>query len=328
MEDLLTDIKAALDGLDLDRARLLLREALQHPTADIYVLAAQAALSDEQRRRFLEAAVALDPFHEKAVSALGQMSITNRGQPVEVTDLPAAVGPRFVTARVASFAGTLARFPWPGAPPRTSLAPGSEVALIERTESGAWLNVIYLGTTGREIVGWLPADHVSDIRLGESTVHLSDLPITAFEHNTRDDIVDLTHMVRQANGTANTLVAGGGGLVTLGLMWGLIVGSSGSGSVHLAIMAVSVLVGLAGVIFIAFGIPRVNRLSADVRNHLGWRDMAGIFNRLERLRRSKQDLSETHMEHQARLQAMNIAGAMLTKVTPEFNDLVALTRRK
>lgn len=60
-------IKHALDRGDIDRARGLVRDALRaNPTAETYYLAAQVALSPEQKRDFLSQALALDPFHTAA----------------------------------------------------------------------------------------------------------------------------------------------------------------------------------------------------------------------------------------------------------------------
>lgn len=64
------DIKAAIDSMDVDGARSLLRDALKEADAETYYLASQVALSDDQKRDFLKKAVDLDPFHAKATEAL------------------------------------------------------------------------------------------------------------------------------------------------------------------------------------------------------------------------------------------------------------------
>jgi len=70
----LTEIKNALDTLDLQRARELLREVLKtNPTADAYQLAALAALNEMQKREFLQKAIALDPFHVEANAELDNL---------------------------------------------------------------------------------------------------------------------------------------------------------------------------------------------------------------------------------------------------------------
>lgn len=70
----ISEIQAAIESFDMERARELLREALkQNPSADIYYLAAQAAVNEGQKKVFLEKAVEVDPFHEKAIVEIQQM---------------------------------------------------------------------------------------------------------------------------------------------------------------------------------------------------------------------------------------------------------------
>ena len=64
------EIKVALDAFDVDTARALLRDALREADAETYYLASRAALDDHQKQEFLEKAVDLDPFHDKARAAL------------------------------------------------------------------------------------------------------------------------------------------------------------------------------------------------------------------------------------------------------------------
>ncbi|MFQ3673925.1 MAG: hypothetical protein SNJ83_10055 [Aggregatilineales bacterium] len=70
MSTLNQQIEKAIDSLDVDHARKLLREAMQDANAETYFLASKVALDDDQKRDFLEKAVSLDPFHEKARAAL------------------------------------------------------------------------------------------------------------------------------------------------------------------------------------------------------------------------------------------------------------------
>jgi hypothetical protein len=83
MSDLNDEIRAAIDTSDVDRARALLREALNNtPDADIYYLASLVALSDDQKQRFLKKATELDPFHSEAHAALGATAQNIPAQPV------------------------------------------------------------------------------------------------------------------------------------------------------------------------------------------------------------------------------------------------------
>ena len=73
MSSQLIEIKQAIDSFDLETARNLLRGEIQNnPSADIFFLASQAAINDVQRLLFLEKAVNLDPFHEKATLELSK----------------------------------------------------------------------------------------------------------------------------------------------------------------------------------------------------------------------------------------------------------------
>jgi len=84
------EIKTAIDSFDLSRARDLLREAMPEANAETFYLASRAALDDEQRLEFLERAVALDPFHEAARTALRQMKSAAGSAPAASAAAPAA----------------------------------------------------------------------------------------------------------------------------------------------------------------------------------------------------------------------------------------------
>lgn len=96
------EIKAAIDSFDLSRARELLREAMPEANADTFYLASRAALDDEQRTEFLERAVALDPFHEAARTALRQMKVPQSASaapapaPVAAPSAPASAPSEYV----------------------------------------------------------------------------------------------------------------------------------------------------------------------------------------------------------------------------------------
>ena len=75
--DYISKIRLALDSQDVDQARDLLREALkENPSGEIYYLASCAALNEEQRVKFLEQAIEVDPFHKKAHEELQEKSTT------------------------------------------------------------------------------------------------------------------------------------------------------------------------------------------------------------------------------------------------------------
>jgi hypothetical protein len=83
MSNLNDEIRAAIETSDVDRARALLREALNNtPDADTYYLASLVALSGDQKQRFLKKATELDPFHSEAHAALGATAQNIPAQPV------------------------------------------------------------------------------------------------------------------------------------------------------------------------------------------------------------------------------------------------------
>jgi len=76
--ELLQKIKVAIDNNDVSRARELLKDGLQTPTADIYYQASRVAIDETQKQRFLEKALELDPFHQEAVIELRGVIESNK----------------------------------------------------------------------------------------------------------------------------------------------------------------------------------------------------------------------------------------------------------
>jgi hypothetical protein len=86
-DTLLVDrIREAIDPFDLDLARVLLREALRNPTAEIYYLAYLVALDDRQRITFLSKSLELDPTYPPALDAIRKMQA--RREPFKVEAAP------------------------------------------------------------------------------------------------------------------------------------------------------------------------------------------------------------------------------------------------
>lgn len=71
MSKVISEIKSAIDSLDIDRARELLRVALkENPSSEIYYLASRVAVNEKQKTSYLEKAIELDPFNEVAYKEL------------------------------------------------------------------------------------------------------------------------------------------------------------------------------------------------------------------------------------------------------------------
>jgi uncharacterized RDD family membrane protein YckC len=88
MNDGLDEIRSVIKSGDDERARQMLRvKLMSNPTAEIYYLASQVARNEEQRRDFIDKALALDPFHEGASNALSKLKRD------ENSDIPAQENP-------------------------------------------------------------------------------------------------------------------------------------------------------------------------------------------------------------------------------------------
>ena len=340
----LSEIQDAIDRFDFDTARNLLREAFKNPTAETYYLASQVALDEEQKVRLLQKSVESDPSFEKAISALAKAGISQNKEIIssktsltrseESISSRSSVGKQvnsekqYITAKTKDKPESLFRFPIPEAPTRTSLPPYSQLVIFERTESNRWLNVFYVGSTNEPIFGWIPTSNVEDIQLNNKQINVMDFPITNFDYNSRDDVVDLLSSLNKLIAKRNIVVF----VTTMFFMTGCV--SAGVASDLLASNSDLGIFGVAiALIALAVGSNRFlacNKEFSEIYiSNLGW---SGHFieymNRLERLRKGKQDIVENQMEHQAIMQANQIAGGILTKLTPEFKDVVNLTKGK
>ncbi|MCQ3929390.1 MAG: hypothetical protein DPW16_02940 [Chloroflexi bacterium] len=74
MDEKLQDVVIALQHGDRITARNLLRDILQNsPSADAWFLASKVAPSEDQKIKFLQNALSLDPFHESAAKTLSDL---------------------------------------------------------------------------------------------------------------------------------------------------------------------------------------------------------------------------------------------------------------
>ena len=94
MSDRLAKIQEALDQFQRDEARALLKEELKEsPSAEAFYLAAQAALSEGDRVKYLRKALELDPDYQPAAEELAQAMPKEQKEPalaVEPVDAPTA----------------------------------------------------------------------------------------------------------------------------------------------------------------------------------------------------------------------------------------------
>jgi hypothetical protein len=197
-------------------------------------------------------------------------------------------------------------YPWGDAPDRTTLPAGAVVIPMTRTESGTWLNVLYIGTTGREIVGWLERSAIEQPSIEGREVQIMDFPITEFEFNNKQDIVDFNKQLfeyyHKRNGGATAGISLGCFLCFFGL-FGFIMDST-----------IGTILVLFGVTAVVIGIAHYKSQGPNrIAIHLGesWTGNNGVQTtwgkKLEAIRRSKQSDLENQMEHQARQFALNSA---------------------
>ncbi|NWJ47282.1 MAG: hypothetical protein HXX08_15575 [Chloroflexi bacterium] len=83
MENTIDEIQQAIEAGEIERARLLLRDALKQPDAKIYYLASKVALNENQRQSFLQKAIELDPQY-----AEGNQTLEQQVNPVAVAETP------------------------------------------------------------------------------------------------------------------------------------------------------------------------------------------------------------------------------------------------
>lgn len=211
IEQQLNEVREAIARFDVDRARELLRPLLKdHKSADILYEASRVALDDDHKHELLKEALELDPFHEKARAATkGQpepVAQTEETEIVVVKDAPPAEQPKQERSLVELFAsdevvkGTttakcnLYTLPNPKSTVRTELAEGALFIPLTRNETTTWYNVLYEGVAGNAIVGWLETEHASELRFQDQMVPASELPLTNYEWNSREELKQLYTM--------------------------------------------------------------------------------------------------------------------------------------
>jgi hypothetical protein len=215
MSALNIEIKQAIDSFDMTKARELLRDALKEADAETYYLASLVALDDEQKRGFLEKAVEIDPFHEKARTALRQTQspsapiaakpITESEQQKLDNPLSETASPQTaksgitVTAIVHDDAEDVQLYVLPinTSLVRTSVRKGAEVTLVERDDYVDYFRVLYASPAG-VVDGWMIAQSLDHVRVGETVINPMDLPITEFAGYKRDDVKAFIKMRNEA----------------------------------------------------------------------------------------------------------------------------------
>lgn len=338
------EIQTAIDEMNIARARELLRDALSEANGETYYLAARVAIDDEQRLGFLQKSVELDPFNEKAYKELQNLKLKDTPStpppapppaPAEaVVAAPVAaepLQPKALTIQVKS-SQNLLRLPWPTAAVRSNMSSGTQAMPLGRTESGNWINVLYVGSTGHEVLGWILTRQAGQARYGNQEVRLMDLPITNFEYNTKQDMIDLKRLLinfyqRKLLGAYLILVLIAG-IYFYGI-YDAMLSNFESGGDFTTYLVIS---GGLFVIFLLLAITSHSSATNEIKYHLGegglshWNGTGFNKGRLDDLRRSKQSVTETMMEDQARIAVMQIAGNMASRYISNKQEITIKRR--
>jgi hypothetical protein len=329
------EIKTALGVLDIDKARRLIGEALRdNPNAEIYYYAAQVALNKQQKLDFLKKCQELDPFYEPTFRELNGAGTSSPTSAVKVTpvvatpspttnpNVPALVTnpaapsqittqneePIYILGKVSNLASvSLYTIPHYKGTVCATIKTNSEVIMLARDHKAEWYNVIYANSLGFNTLGWLPRWAITNVTLNEQPVQPLDLPISQFENNSRDDVVDYLKLSvhRQMQLLSFTLAIIGFWSIMAGI--GIIVeasssysyfryssSTSSSGGGYLTLLVGIVL--FVAAIIIAYQVKKTGLSKEEIK-------------RLERIRRSKQSGNENLREDVMRV-AKYAAGAL------------------
>jgi len=320
---------------------------LPEADAETYYLASQVALNDDQKRDFLQKAVDKDPFHATAYSALQQLKGLPisaapavpeiKSTPSELASVPAAQNPvesaqtsevvdaapvQLITAKFKSDEYVFV-YPWWTSPRRTTAKKGSDAILLARTESGELLNILYVGSAGSEIVGWVSVDGLTGFSVGSNPVNPLDLPITRFEFNTRQEVEELLSRVAVC---AVPFVPSLGKpfMVAPGTVWARIMAL-------LSIPGIMIILGIiTGPIFAFVWYDASQKHFKAMSECLGQGKIADWYTRLKGAIDEKKSTTELAMERQARIAALQIAtslgGTVLSRVVPN-NQRITIRNR-
>lgn len=186
MSELNVKIKEAIDSFDTDQARELLRDAIKEADAETYFLASKVALDDDQKQEFLQRAVELDPFHEKAQKAIKQ----SRNALSESVNSPIDYSPdsqtnnsdaTYVTGMVMKNT-RIFTIPIREARIRTELEANTVVHLISRYDYHPntsteirWYQILHQSPV-TNVIGWIEAENMRDMTVNDMQIQILDLP--------------------------------------------------------------------------------------------------------------------------------------------------------
>jgi hypothetical protein len=313
MSDLNEEIKAAIDSFDTDKARELLREAIPEANAETYYLASKVALDDEQKQEFLEKALELDAFHEKARKALRgdkkEESAIVEAETKDVVEPEKAKDDIILPVANVLESGIVYTIPHSRGTERTTLKKGKEVQVVARTSNGNWINVTYINTVKQRAFGWMPGYDLSEITYVGNPASEMDLAISELDFNTRGEVEELSGKDKFAK-----IAIGIGIFYIIMLLLGLASGTSADGFDGKAFFVIGLMtLPFMGIIY--WGVRRHSQPSHGFNGQ-----------QMSNARKSKMSTSEIAMEHQQNMLLTTIAGNMATRLVPNKSEVTTRWR--
>jgi len=220
MSSLNTEIKAAINASDYDKARELLQDALPEADAETYHLASILELSaglDKAKEEaglevgkayshilchphyvkteleFLSKALELDPYHAEVRDKLlrVKMSIISRSD----LDESELIADDFLLPVAKVLESSIVYIvPHSHSEYQTKFTKDTEVQVLERTENCNWINITYKDIHRQRMFAWIPSDDLGQIVYANKLISVSNLPVTELQFNTREEVGKLYEM--------------------------------------------------------------------------------------------------------------------------------------
>lgn len=194
----------------------------------------------------------------------------------------------------------------------TTIPRKAEVIVVSRDLRCEWLNIIFMGTAAREVIGWIPVTGVADVQLQGNSVRANDLPISSYQWNTKMDIKELIAAKVRTIGSIQripvTLPLLGGFALLIGGFMPAIMMSIEFESQSFAILMVYIVVAVG---LIVLGFVNMSRIQPKIA------PLQKEVRQLSELVKSAQDRA---LEHHAKVLAMNTAAGMMTRIVPNRQE--------
>lgn len=309
MSELNIKIKEAIDSFDTDKARELLRDAMKEADAETYFLASKVALDDDQKKEFLQKAIELDPFHEKANKALKAgtdittQTSSNPADKASSTDNQDQAK-NYIEATI-SRKSEIYILPNYRSEIRTTVESNTVVYLVSRFEDfndSRWYQVIY-NSPVTTVVGWVEHIQIRNLNLNGVQIQPMDLPKTEWQFNKRDEVKDVIKKIQQARqkGVVIFLIAG----FAVGFVIGLLLNQSDA--IFFGFMGMS-----GGVIY--FSLFRSE-------GRLMWKEFRSFQKISKEARTDHEKMRDDQLTNMALNAALNLGVSATTRMIPNKQDI-------